>query len=760
MNRQTLDPARVRALLEDSARPLKAKEIARELGVSTSDYRKLKTLLREMTATGDIYKVKRGRYAPPERINVLVGRLATRSRRNATVVTDGGETLFVAAAGVGNALDGDRVAVRVIDPKAKPLPEAEVIRVMEHAHTEIVGTLSIDGRVASVRPENPKIPRDVLIPPDGLADAKDGDLVTVRIESFGDARTMMVGAVSEVLGQRGDPGVDVLIVMKEFDLPLRFPDAVEAAAERLPASPRPRDLADRMDLTDRVAITIDPVDAKDFDDALSIRSLGGGRVEVGVHIADVSHYVTPGSVLDREAHARATSVYLVDRVVPMLPEALSNRLCSLIPNEDRLAFSALFRMTSDGEVSSVRFTPSIIHSRRRFAYQEVQALLDGGPPAPGDAEFVEPLQRLAALSDRLIARRTARGSLDFDLPASRVILDEHGMPIDIQKVERLMAHRLVESFMLLANEAVAKRLATLEMPGLHRVHQGPDALAVSELRAALARFGVTLRLTKDKSVTPRALQRALAEVADRPEAEVVNTLVLRSMKRALYDATPHGHFGLAARHYTHFTSPIRRYPDLIVHRVLRAALTHGEPPVERELDMQMIAEHCSTRERNAEDAERQSVELKKVQFMAERIGDVFEGRIVSVTVFGFFVELDAYHVNGLVHVNRLGDDYYAFTEDTLALVGEHTARQFRIGDRVTVEVSRADLARRQIDFDLVEVLTPRRGGGRASRKRPPGIGGDGDAAPHPRGSEGRPRDGVAHRRSRGRTKATRRRRRS
>jgi ribonuclease R len=692
----------LRYLRDVSGRPLKPKEIARGLEIRPAEYRRLKSLLREMVEKGDLYRVKRGRYAPPDKINLVVGRFSVSRRGGGTVTADPPSTdaVFIPPGGVNGALHGDRVACRLMARRSGPLPEGEITRVIERARTEIVGTLHAGPHLIVVDPEDPQITRQVLVPPDSTGGAEDGQMVAVEVVSWGDQRTMMVGRVKEVIGRPGDPGLDVLIVMKDFGLPSRFPEDVEDAARRLPPAPIPDDLRGRLDLRAELCVTIDPADARDFDDALSIRALDGGAFEVGVHIADVSHYVRPGSVIDREAYRRGTSVYLVDRVVPMLPEALSSHLCSLVPGEDRLAFSVFVRLDGAGNAGAARFTRSVIRSARRFTYQEVQDILDGGGAPGDDRRLVEPLRGLAELSRRLGEGRRARGSLDFDLPESRVILDDFGLPIDIQRVIRLEAHRLVESFMLLANEAVAKRVRRAEYPALYRVHEAPDPMTIDELRAALARLGIKLTPRKEQAVTPRHLQRVLEAVAGRPEEELVNTLVLRSMKRARYDPEPRGHFGLATRNYTHFTSPIRRYPDLVVHRVLKSILARRTPPAEDDGAMIPIAEHTSERERIAEEAERASVELKKVQFMAERIGEVYSGRIVGVNAFGFFVELSTYHVTGLVHVNRLEDDYYIFREDSLTLIGERTGRRFRLGDDVVVQVTRADIARREIDFDL------------------------------------------------------------
>jgi ribonuclease R len=718
------------ALLKDGAgRPLKPKEIQKELKISTRDYPELQDLLEDMAQDGDLYRVKKGRYAPPEKINVVVGKFLSGRHGGGTVVpeTANAEAIFIAAANIESAVHLDRVACRVMSRRSGPLPEGQVIRVLDRARTEIVGTMTVERHMTVVRPEDSKIDREVLIPKDGRHGAADGQLVTVDILDWGSPRKMMVGEVRDILGTPGDPGLDVLIVMREYDLPSDFPNDVEREAARLPSKPDIRNLDERVDLRDRIAMTIDPEDAKDFDDALSVRPVGDGVYEIGIHVADVSHYVQPGTALDDEAYHRGTSVYLVDRVIPMLPEAISNGLCSLVPDEDRFAFSVLARMDLTGRVRSVKFHPSVIRSRRRFAYTEVQDIFDGKRPKKEDKYLVDDLEVLAAISDELIEKRHGRGSLDFDITASRVILDERGNPIDIRRYPRLQAHRLVESFMLLANELVAKRLQNQDWPALYRVHMGPDEATALELAEQLGRFGVKLPIRRGSALGPRALQTALREVSGRPEESVVNTLILRSMKRAMYDPQPQGHFGLGTDHYTHFTSPIRRYPDLIVHRVLRAIVDGTRPPLEDEEQAAQIAEHTSDRERVAEEAERASIELKKVQFMAERIGERFEGRIVSVTAFGFFVELNAYHVSGLVHVNRLEDDYYFFHEENLSLVGEHTARTFSIGDDVEIEVLKADIGRRQIDFELIASQAAKRPERTRSDRGRGGRGGKGNA---------------------------------
>ena len=501
------------------------------------------------------------------------------------------------------------------------------------------------------------------------------------------------------------------MIIKNNGLPGDFPEEVVAAADAIPDEVSAEEIATRVDLRDEMIVTIDPPTAKDFDDALSLRELPDGNLELGVHIADVSHYVRHDDPLDREAYLRGTSVYLVDRVIPMLPEKISNHLCSLNPDVDRLAMSVIAVLSPKGKVVDYRIEDTVIRSKMRLAYEEVQGYFDGDPAATRKVEPVrDVLDRLRSMANVLNGKREARGSLDFDLPSSRVLLDEEGLPVDIQKVVRLESNRLVEEFMLLANEIVARHLREAKVPAVFRVHEEPQEKKLDDLAEQIGPFGYNLYGgNKRGSITPRELQRILHQAEDRPEEYIVHMLVLRSLMQARYDVFPLGHFGLALQDYTHFTSPIRRYPDLLVHRILRVMSGKQPKPIPDEARYREwlvdAALRSSERERLAESAERDSVELKKIQFMERHLGEVFEGVVSGVQVFGFFVELTKYHVSGLVHVNNLQDDFYEFWEDEFSLVGSNTGRRFRIGDRVMVQVLAVNKELRQIDFLIEDVLT-------------------------------------------------------
>jgi ribonuclease R len=732
----------VLSALNRAGRPLKAKELAREVEVEGADYRAFRAFLRELTANGELYRVKGGRYAPPDRINLVVGHLVLIRSGAAFLISEkpGEDDVFVPADELGNAYHGDKVVVRVEKHRRRGRPEGRVVRVLERARSEFVGTVHRGKHLLTVSPDDPKFPRDIYVPADQGADSRDGQKVMVEVLDWGSATSGPVGRIAEVLGMPGDPGLDVLIIIKHNGLPTAFPEAVAAAADALPDAVPEDEIATRADFRAVPVVTIDPVNAKDFDDALSLAETADGNLELGVHIADVSHYVRYGPALDKEARHRGTSVYLVDRVLPMLPEKLSNHLCSLNPGMDRLAMSVILKMTPGGKVLDYRIEDTVIRSTRRLTYEQVQGYFEGDRTLALELAGVTGLlDRLRKLAAALHAMRTARGALDFDLPASRVELDENGLPVDIHKVVRLESHRLVEEFMLLANETVAHHLKRLKADTLYRVHEDPKEEKLEDLQAIIARFGYSLNVDSGGRVPPRELQRVLAACEDKPEELIVNTLVLRSLARARYDPFPLGHYGLALRDYLHFTSPIRRYPDLVVHRTLRV-LSKRQPPPMRDNPryrewMGDTAIRSSERERLAEGAERDSVELKKIQFMERHIGETFEGVITSVEVFGFFVELTRYHVSGLVHINNLGDDYYEYEEDEYSLVGSHTGRTFTLGDPVTVNVLSVSKELRQIDFLLEDGETAENGSpARKLRKAKRDFEGDGKSKrpPSPR----------------------------
>lgn len=717
MNRGDV-PITAAAVLEylrsQASRPLDLGELAERLHVDGPDRAALETLLSRLVERGDLYPVKGRRYAVPERINLAVGRLMTTRRGAGFVVPDGAAPhIYVPPDELHSAQDGDRVVVRLERGRSGQKPEGHVIRVLDRARETVVGTFHARGGgrepAGYVVPEDRRLRWDVVIPPGATAAAEEGQVVVVRIADWGGATRGPTGEVERILGRLGEPGVDVEAIIHGHELPTEFPPAVEAAAAALATrGVAAADLSGREDLRDVLVFTIDPADAKDHDDALSIRSAGEGMWEVGIHIADVSHYVREGEPLDLEASRRGTSIYLVDRVLPMLPHPLSSDLCSLVPGRDRLTLSLLLVLDAQGGVQAQRLVRGVIRSRHKLAYEQAQALLDA---PPGQDELATALHALLALSQRLRAGRKARGSIDFDVPEARVLLDAVGSPMDVQRVERLESHRLIEDFMLLANETIARGMSAARMPFVYRVHEKPEEGRLDQLREFAASLGYRLG-----DGAPGDLQRLLGQAAGRPDEALIATVVLRSMQLARYSATNLGHFGLAAAHYTHFTSPIRRYPDLVVHRLAAARLIDRQEARITVEALEEVAAYASARERVATAAERDSIELKKVEFMQRHLGDDFEGTVSNVRAFGFFVLLDAYYVEGLVHVSSLEDDYYRFLEDQYALAGEHTGRRFRVGDRVRVVVSAVDLEERQIDFLLAE--RPARRGGRTARRRP------------------------------------------
>jgi ribonuclease R len=702
------DLSAIRDALKKSTRgPLKPKELAQALSVPKQEYRRFRDQLRALEASGDLYRNRGNRYAVPGRIQLVVGELrVTRSGDAFLVPDDPTETdVFVAARHQDTGMDGDRVVVRVEGrPKGKN-PVGRVVKILERSRPTLVGRYHRTGQFGFIKPMDRRVARDVLIPQGAEGTAADGDVVLVRIAEYGSPKRNAVGEVELVLGPMDQAGVDVLAVLHGHGLPRAFPPEVEAEAGKVDS--RMRDPGPREDHRDLLVFTIDPSDAKDHDDALSIRKVEDREWEVGIHIADVSHFVPEGSALDLEALRRGTSVYLVDQVVPMLPHRLSTELCSLQEGEDRLALSLFVTLDREGEVRNHRLERSWIRSRHSLDYETVHAVLTGTGSV--DDATDRALRELDGLARVLRERRRARGSLDFDLPEARVVLDADGAPMDIQKVVTLDSHRLIEDFMLLANEVVALEAVKRGLPIPFRIHEPPTADRLEELRDLLRPFGHHI---PQKGIRPRKLQQILDRVQGRPEENLVSTVVLRSMNRARYAGENEGHFGLASEAYLHFTSPIRRYPDLAVHRVVTRVLLAGKAAPERWAEaLDDVAARCSERERLAQRAERDSVEMKKIEYMRRHLGDDFEGTIAGVTAFGFFVLLDRVFVEGLVHVSTIEDDYYNFVQEAYALVGDRSGRRFQLGDRVRVQVIRADKEERQIDFRLLEAPEADRPGG-------------------------------------------------
>ncbi len=674
--------------------------------MSAEAYREFRQRLRQLEREGSVYRQRKGRYGTPSMFALVVGRVDVIRSGDGFVIPEepGSEDIYVPARRLGSAVEGDRVVARVERRRPGRNPEGRVVRVLERSVSRIVGTYHRRRGYGIVVSQEPVIRAEVFVPATLAGDAADGDVVQVFIREWGDDELRPVGEVERTLGRPRDPGVDVLSIIIGHQLPLEFPDPVEREADRVARRGiRPEDLDEREDLRDLVVFTIDPADARDHDDALSLRPLPDGSLEVGIHIADVSYYVKQGSALDREAQERGTSVYLVDRAIPMLPEPLSSGLCSLVPLEDRLTLSLLVRLDSEGVPRDHRLVRGVIRSRCKLSYVEAQEALAlaeaGGPSADPETSGVgAALAGLARVSRGVRRRRTEAGAIDFAIPEAEVLLDERGSPTEIRPRPRLEAHRIVEDLMILANESVARWGGEAGLPLVYRIHEEPDEDKIDGLRGLAAALGYTLAPGR---VTPADLSRLVGAAEGTPHAFLISTVALRSMRQARYSTRNVGHFGLASRAYVHFTSPIRRYPDLLVHRavVRRLVDRHEKARVDIE-DLEATARHSSQRERVAESAERDSVESKKIQYMQQHVGDEFTGTISGVTSFGIFVLLDGCFVEGLTRVSSLLDDYYSYDEDGYALAGRRTRRRLRLGDRVRVRVARVDTETRQVDLEL------------------------------------------------------------
>ena len=707
---------------QGAGRPLKIRELARALRVPEVDYRGFRRLVRQLEREGALVRLRNGRYGPPDRLNLTVGRLSVNPEGFGFVTRDAATDpdIFIGTTGLGAALHGDRVVVRV-SRRGRGRTEGEVVRVLERAVKSVVGTYRTDGRFSFVKPDDPRLTRDVTIPPEGAGGAKEGQKVVVRIEAWPVGHTHPEGRIVEILGDPDDPGIDTLAIVKAFNLPVEFPPHVRSAADEISGTIPEAELQTRLDLRDLPCITIDPEDARDYDDAVSLEVLDGGTCRLGVHIADVSYYVREGTPLDAEALTRGTSVYLPDRVIPMLPERLSNEICTLRPDGDRLTISVLIRLDADGCPLDSEVVETVVRSRARFSYVEVQKVLDGdwrelSPPARRHADM---LLQMEALRQRLTEHRLNRGAIDFEIPEPRIILDEDGKPVDIQKEVRLNSHRLIEEFMLLANQAVAEQMERRGVPILYRVHARPDGAQLAEFARIAAAFGY--RLPDLNRIGPADIQELLFNFREKRVGTILTGVLLRAMKKAVY--TPHniGHFGLACTSYTHFTSPIRRYPDLLTHRLVREAIS-GKITEERKAALRerlpTLGDLATGREISAQGAERDAVKVKQIRFLEDRIGERFKATVVNVRPIGFFARLDDYLIDGLVRVGSLEDDYYTCQE--IALVGERTGRTFRVGDPVVVELVGASRELRRLDFLLAEggTTAPKPEAGRKRRLLP------------------------------------------
>lgn len=684
--------------------PMKRKDLRVMMDVPAEDRPAFEELLQQLIDEGHVFETRKGKLASPKNLQMATGTFIGHARGFGFVTPEeGGEDVFIPASETMGAMQKDKVLYKVLH-KAEKGKKADgvIIKILERGMQRIVGTFEANQKgFGFVVADDKKVAKDIFISKEHTKGAVSGHKVVVEITDYGADRRNPEGKVVEILGHINDPGVDILSVIRRYELAVEFPAEVYAEIETLAAEVPEKEKVGREDLRDWLTITIDGEDAKDLDDAVTMKKLGNGNYELGVHIADVSHYVREHTELDKEAYARATSVYLVDRVIPMLPHKLSNGICSLNPHVDRLALSCIMEIDQKGEVVAHRIAETVINSDYRMTYTAVREILEDGTPELLEQyqEIVPMLEEMEELRQILGKKRKKRGSVNFDLPESKIILDENGKPIEIKPYERSISTNMIEEFMLVCNETIAENSFWQEMPFMYRSHQEPDEDKMEKMEQFLRGFGYHLR-KKDGEIHPREIQKVLREAEGKDEERIITRMILRSMMQARYTAENGGHFGLAAKYYCHFTSPIRRYPDLEIHRMIKKML-HGEldekAAAQYRKKMPEWAKHCSKQERVAEDAERDTDTLKKVEFMEDKIGEIFEGIISGVTGWGIYVELPN-TIEGMVALNQLDDDFYEFDDKNMLVYGKRTKKSYRLGDRVMVSVAKVDRTMGTIDF--------------------------------------------------------------
>lgn len=686
--------------------PMKVKELMMVLQVPTQDRKELEELLGELIAEGKLIRTKRGKFALPQTYNLVAGTFQGHPKGFGFLVVDDAEKdIFIPASNVNGAMHKDRVLCRITrQPTPEKRAEAEVIEILQRGPESLVGTYQESENFGFVIPDDQKYSRDIFIPKKCSKGAVTGHKVLVKITNWAEERRNPEGKVISILGHVNDPGVDILSIIYQYDLPREFPQEVMDEVENIPTEVEEKDKRGRRDLRDIQMVTIDGEDAKDLDDAVSLEKLDNGLYRLGVHIADVSHYVKEKHPLDKEALERATSIYLVDRVIPMLPHKLSNGICSLNPQVDRLALTCMMDIDKNGNVQNHEIMESVIKTNERMTYTNVKKILMDEDEAVKERykDLVPMFENMRDLADILRKKRIKRGAIDFDFPETKVILDAEGHPIEMRPYDRNVATRIIEEFMLVCNETIAEDYFWQEKPFVFRSHEDPDPEKIASLTEFINNFGYQMKGVLQK-VHPKDLQKVMEEIEGKPEESIISHLLLRSMKQARYTAECMGHFGLAAKYYCHFTSPIRRYPDLQIHRIIKYNLHHelkGKKEAQLMERMPEVAKQSSLRERRADEAERETVKLKKVEFMEGHIGEMFEGAITSTTSWGVYVELPN-TVEGLVHVNEMADDYYIYDEPGHRWIGEHNKQIYRLGDKVYVQVIKTDTLTRSIDFRFV-----------------------------------------------------------
>ncbi|MFL0249734.1 ribonuclease R [Clostridium neuense] len=689
---------------EQAYKPCNIQELAEAFGVSKVEYKSFKKLLNEMEKNGDVVKNRTSHYGVPERMGLIIGKLQGNAKGFGFVICeDDLPDIFIPSSYMNGALNGDRVVAKISrEVKGTKKCEGEIIRILERANKTVIGVYEDSRNFGFVVADDVRISQDIFIPKSQKSTAKSGDVVVAEITLWPEKRRNPEGKIIEVLGNKREAGIDILTIIKKFKLPEKFPEKVETFAANIPDEIPQEEYERREDLRNIKMVTIDGEDAKDLDDAVSIERLPNGNFKLGVHIADVSNYVTQNNPLDKEALKRATSVYLIDRVIPMLPRKLSNGICSLNPKVDRLALSCFMEIDHTGKVLDHKIFESVIKTNERMTYTDVTKIL-----RDKDAETIkkydylyEDFKAMEELEQILHDKRIKRGAIDFDFQESKIILDEKGKPIEIKPYERAVANRIIEEFMLVCNETIAEHFFWANVPFVYRIHEDPDSEKLERFNDFVHNLGYIVRWSAE--VHPKQLQEVLEKIKGKKEETVVSTLLLRSLKQARYAPECSGHFGLAARYYCHFTSPIRRYPDLMIHRVIKDYLNGrlDDKSCKKLIGVvDYAAVQSSEMERVAQEAEREVDDLKKAEYMADRIGEEYDGIISSVTSFGMFVELEN-TIEGLVHISALTDDYYVYDEKYLSLIGERTKKIYKLGDEVRIRVERVDLDSHEIYFQL------------------------------------------------------------
>lgn len=693
-------------ICDDLYTPMKFKELAMLLQVPKEKRDELRQILETLESEGKIYLSKRGKYCRGE-AKRLTGSFRASLKGFGFVVIEGEEQdIYIAEEDTNTAMDQDEVEVVITREPDGRSREGKIVRIVNRALTKVVGLYQVrKGKsYGFVIPDNQRLSSDIFVPAEYSKGAVDGNKVVVELTSYGDDRRSPEGKVVEIIGHINDPGTDILSIVKGYDLPLEFPEKVLNQAERVAKPVSEADRQGRQDLRDWQMVTIDGEDAKDLDDAVSIAREGDCYI-LGVHIADVTNYVQENSALDREAFKRGTSVYLVDRVISMLPHTLSNGICSLNQGEDRLALSCIMKIDEKGRVVDHEIAETVIRVDQRMSYTSVKKILEDRDPEEMEKyqELVPMFEKMSRLSKILREHRRIRGSIDFDFPETKMILDEKGRPLELQPYERNVATRMIEDFMLLANETVAEDYYWQELPFVYRTHEAPDEEKIRTLATFINNFGYSMHVGANE-VRPKEIQKLLAKVEGSPQEAMISRLALRSMKQAKYTPENSGHFGLAAAYYTHFTSPIRRYPDLQIHRIIKDNIRgrmQEEKIVHYDKILPEVTKHASEMERRAEEAERETVKLKKVEYMQQHLGEIFEGVISSITKWGMYVELPN-TVEGLVHVANMRDDHYEYDENRYELIGAHTNKVYKLGQRIWIQVTGADRLLRTIDFEIAE----------------------------------------------------------